>query len=1205
MPTTRADTRPRLFIAALCAVAALAAQPVPEPGAAQAPDSTARADSAAKTSRGADYFDVRSRRSSLSNVGGETVLELIDNVVVVHGDATLYADHGLSYSMRRITMLDGHVKVVQQGMTMTGDEGEYRETEDLAVLRRNVHIVDPQWQITCNEARYSRRTGQAWLIGKVVAWDSTSVLKADRLLYTRGSGRAEAFGNVELTSENQRIVVRGRHGIYHRDRGEGVIDREPVLISGPDDPEPVTVVADTMRVFPDSSRATAYYRVRIIQGNTVTQCDSAMVYDDHKRVELYGSPIAKQGNVTMKGERMVAYYNEEEVHRVEVKGNAEIVEAVRDSMVVGRDSRIRGNDMTLHLHGNGLDSLRVRGNASSEYFPDNPKKIEENSVRGDEMFFRFGRGAIDYVDVAGKADGIYRYIDLAENETGDSLRAVSDTTLSFVNFNERADKVAYAAEHVQYFAEKKQLVLQEKARVRYRDSELSGQQITYYYDLHILDADGSPELDEGGQKLLGQRMGYDMDSGTGLVTSGSTKYQQGFYSGENMAKVGENEMKVWNSWYTTCDLAKPHYHFSARTMKVYPDDKVFTGPIWLHIGETPVFALPFMANSISRGRKSGFLRPDFEFGITGSSGRFIRNVGYYWATNDYTDFTFVTDFNEDRSWRMHVQNRYALRYRLNGGVNFSYFRDLQDQSKEWTFDGSHNQNLGEKFTLDAQLRFVSSDQAPQSVNTIDNVNRYIDRAIRSTVSVRKSWDTVGFSASAARTQNLNIVDPRSTKLDMTLPDVSVSIPSRNLWFGSNSGSAQGFWETLLKSTRYSPSVSANRRVNEKLYERSDITTGRAALGFSSPQKVKFVTVSPTLNMNMVGTRTDFQRDAHEEYSSIGGVVDTTFVSAIDSLRTDSDFNWSMGANANTNFFGTFYPRIGRLRGIRHTLAPSVSYTYTPPRNERPRQQSVALGLRNAIDIKLATQDTTKTGEEGVQKLSGVVIWNLSTRYTPDVPREKAWANISSSFNTVVSGANLSLNHTVNPYRFDILNTSATATFSFRGSHPFGRSSKVEVRELNVVAAADSADSTRAEGTADFAAGGVQFVQTGDFAGERFSRGGELEMKEGRQPWSLNLGFSFSKGSTGNVSSTLRVGWDIKLTDNWRIDYSTIYDVERRQLNGQNFGISRDLHCWAMSFSRQQLGDEWQYYFRITLKAHPDLYGESGNRGVGSGLIGQF
>ena len=75
--------------------------------------------------------------------------------------------------------------------------------------------------------------------------------------------------------------------------------------------------------------------------------------------------------------------------------------------------------------------------------------------------------------------------------------------------------------------------------------------------------------------------------------------------------------------------------------------------------------------------------------------------------------------------------------------------------------------------------------------------------------------------------------------------------------------------------------------------------------------------------------------------------------------------------------------------------------------------------------------------------------------------------------------------------------------------------------------------------------------------------------------------------------------------NWRVDYSTIYDIEARVRSGQYIGITRDLHCWEIGFSRQQLGDEWEYYFRIALKAHPELYGESGDRGVGGGLMGRF
>ncbi len=1174
---------------------------------------------------GTEPYDVTADYSTVRNVGGETVIELSQNVRVVHGDVTVTGDHGTSYTEKRITTLRGHVRVTQETLVMTGEEGEYRQTEDLAIIRRNVHIVDRGRIIDCDEARYSRTTGQAWLIGHVVGRDSTSVLHTDRLLYDRITGRSEAFDNVEITSKSQGIVVRGHHGIFDRNRSEGLVDRDPVLVSGPDDPEPVTVVSDTMRVYPDSSRASAYYRVRIIKGNTVTQCDSAMVFDDQKRVELYGHPIAKQENVVMRGDRMVAYYNANEVYRVDVFGSALITETPKDTLITGRDSQIRGDEITLHLHGSGIDSLRVTGHAESEYYPSTPKKSEANSIRGDQMYFRFGKDAIDFVDVAGKADGIYRYLDLKTGETSDSLRALADTSYTYVPFATHSQRVAYSAERVQYIATKKQLLLNKSARVEYHDSELTGETIAYYYDLQVLDAAGSPVLNEEGQKLYGERMDYGMDSRTGLVTEGATRYEQGYYTGKTMAKVGENEMKVWNSWYTTCDLKQPHYHFAARTMKVYPNDKVFTGPIWLYIGQTPVFALPFMANSISHGRRSGFLRPDFEFGFTSNKGRYISGLGYYWATNDYTDFKFVSDFYEDSRWRLYVGNRYALRYKLSGNVDFSFVRQLSSSTNEWTFDSAHQQTLGPQFNLSASLRFVSSDNAPSTVNTIDNVNRYIDSSIRSNVAIGKSWGAKRLSLSASRTQNLNVVSPSATKLDMTLPNVTLSIPSTALDFGALQDS-KGFWAGLLKGTRISPSLSGNRQYTEKLYEKTDVTTGNAGLGLSSPQRLGFLTITPGVRASLVSSYTDFQQQAHTSITTSSGVPDTVMVPALHTTDTHSDFTWSMGASASTNFYGTFYPHIGKLRGLRHRVTPTASYSYSPERGMTPRQQSVSLGLQQSLDLKVATaspatgggtnnatagDDNTTAGadttaEENVRKLSSVVNWNLGTTYRPDVPVDRAWSNISSSFNTVIAGANLSLNHTIDAYSFNLLNTNAQASFSIRGSHPFGRSSTVEVKELNAAAAADTADSLH---TGSYNTGGVEFIQTtGSHQGETGGPG-SLSLKEGRQPWDLSLALTYSKGSTGLVSSTLRLGWDVKLTDNWSIQYSTIYDVQERILQGQNFTITRDLHCWAMSFSRQQLGDEWQYYFRISLKAHPELYGESGSRGVpgglGGGLIGQF
>ncbi len=842
-------------------------------------------------------YVVKGDGSRLMEVDGEMVLEFPNGIRIEHDDIVATALRGIHRDASMVTQLTGDVKIVQGTMTMWGDEGEYRRLDDLAIIRSNVRIVDEGWEVTCDEAQFIRSKESGWLIGNVVARDSTTTLYADSLFYDRNSEMTEAFGNVRVTNLDQGFAAEGEHGYYFRDSGYGVFDRNPHLIVEPDSDEPVTIDSDTMRVYPDEKHAIAYYRVKILKGNTVTQCDSAVLYDEYNRAELYGNPLARQGRATMKGQKMVLFYDEAEVNRIDIEGGAEMREEQADTLIVGRENWIRGDTISLYLHENGIDSIRVLNNAVSEYFPVTPNKAESNFVRGDSMFFQFEGDSLDFVRIEGNADGIYKYLDLSGSETSDSLRAVYDTTLTYVSFKDKAEKVVYSAASIEYRARSRDLMLSENARINYQGRVLTGEEITYFSSMQLVDARGEPKLVDQGQEFYGDRMVYDLEADAGLVNKGSTKFDPGYYDGENVAKVGDNEMKVWNSRYTTCELLHPHFHIKAKHMKVYPRDKAVSGSTILYIGETPIFYLPFIANSIRRGRRSGFLRPDFEFGITSQSGRYIRNVGYYWALNDYTDFKFLFDFNEDRQTRLFARNRYNVRYKFDGEVTGSFLRDLTDFTNQWEINARHNHNLGEKFSLRTSFRFLSDDDALKDINRIDNVENVIDREIRSTLVVAKSWDVVSLNLSADRMQKLNVTDPKVVRIRSTLPKLTLSIPQRDLYFGErNRDAARGFWEKLLTGVKYSPGFNAQRNTNEWEFVTSETITSRQSLNFQSPQKIGFLNLSPTLTSSNTWTRTVVDTTAYPFVDAFG---DTTFITNRVE-ETENEFRWGLGANASTN-----------------------------------------------------------------------------------------------------------------------------------------------------------------------------------------------------------------------------------------------------------------------------------------------------------------
>jgi hypothetical protein len=172
-----------------------------------------------------------------------------------------------------------------------------------------------------------------------------------------------------------------------------------------------------------------------------------------------------------------------------------------------------------------------------------------------------------------------------------------------------------------------------------------------------------------------------------------------------------------------------------------------------------------------------------------------------------------------------------------------------------------------------------------------------------------------------------------------------------------------------------------------------------------------------------------------------------------------------------------------------------------------------------------------------------------------------------------------------------MNTSLTSSVSLRGTHPFGRAEKAEERELNVAALADSLDQAAAEADA------AKKPPIEEPARQDVT---EPEKEKGL-PWDLSLAFSYSnsKGQP-DPQSTLNIGGSFTLTKGWTLTYRSNYNVIDREFLGDYFGVTRDLHCWEMSFGRQKLADEWEFYFKIFIKAHPEIYGEQGSRGLGGG-----
>jgi len=111
-------------------------------------------------------------------------------------------------------------------------------------------------------------------------------------------------------------------------------------------------------------------------------------------------------------------------------------------------------------------------------------------------------------------------------------------------------------------------------------------------------------------------------------------------------------------------------------------------------------------------------------------------------------------------------------------------------------------------------------------------------------------------------------------------------------------------------------------------------------------------------------------------------------------------------------------------------------------------------------------------------------------------------------------------------------------------------------------------------------------------------GGGDQTSPTANPWHVEAAYKYTKGFDGaedNYWFETTLGFN--LTRHWRVEYGGRFDLSGKETVYQEYSIYRDLHCWEAQFVRRYSGGSWEYYFRLNIKAHPEIYAERGLRAL--------
>ena len=1117
-----------------------------------------------------------------SAAAGENVYTAI-RPTVVHGTTTVTGDSALIYKNRELVLFRGNVRIVDGTTHMWGREASYDRKARLATLRGNVRIEEGTAKITGNEARFYRTENRSVITGNPRLEDSTRTLTAQEIDYDRANDIVTALGKVDAIDRAESTRVQAGRVKYDRRADYAWATENPVLVRQEKKGITTTVRGDTLEFDNPKRKAYAIGNVRVEREKLRATGTRAEFDRNEDKALLVGKPRAWDDQGVAYGDTIEIGFDDNALRQLRIHPHAVVEFTAKADSGRGERNIASGDTITVHFEKDEAREALMVGHAESRYWPSSADSAQggRNVSNGDSIRVFFDKGEPARATVRGASRGTYY------------LAAEGDTAK-----DKQGEFVRYEGNEIQYDIKKGVVDIVGNSDVTYREVHLTADNVTFDSNTDKMRAEGKPVLTDAGNRITGASMTYDLKSRQGTVFEGRTAYDRGFLSGERVRRVSDTELDVAHGTYSTCDLAEPHYHFESAKMKVILHDKVVARPVVFYIKKVPVLALPFYVFPIQTGRHSGFQLPQVEFGSASGGGKFVRNVGYYWAVNDFMDATGWFDYYQDDSWLLHGLYRYNRRYEYQGQVSASYQNQFSSGSNRWDLNARHFQTLGRNFTLTGEANLTNSSQYRRDINLGQNVFIRTQRNLRSQLSVQKGWSGASFSAALLQTEDLD-AEPGALKTDQQLPSVNLRLNARPIGRAPR-GQEPARWPAFA-STVYSTGLTAlyQRRQYEPrtIYEYDtlgvvvDSTTvdsldarGAALYNFTltDVRSLGFVKLAPRFNANAVY----YTRDQAGQLNQVGAT-------------------WGAGVSANTALTGTFRTSLGPLRALRHVVTPSAAFVYQPPNTSllyrtptgflAPRFAgvtgiSLAAAEIRRLDFSLRQDVHVKWGDpihpkvvNNLIQLENAISYNELAKRSGAKPLSDMTTNLRIK---PIDRSDFGFSFVHNPYDWRLLAFSASTGIAFQGQSPTGEETSIADQEPGTYAVRERSPLT------------------------------PVGMSPAGLPWSVfaSIGYQGSRARDGKGGYTawqsnarLNGGTAVNLTKNWRFEYNWQFDPRAGIMVSQFFTVKRDLHCWEMQFTRSLSGDVGdEYYFKINVKNLPEVYFEQGSRGLrGFGALQNF
>ncbi|MEI7422771.1 MAG: putative LPS assembly protein LptD [Prolixibacteraceae bacterium] len=781
---------------------------------------------------------------------------------------------------------------------------------------------------------------------------------------------------------------------------------------------------------------------------------------------------------------------------------------------------------------------------------------------------------------------------------------------------------------------KNKIFMYKNAKVKYKDIELTADYIELNRDSNLIHATGlrdstgtivgKPLFKQAQQEFQADELRYNFLTKKGIVYGVVTEQEGGYIQSGKTKLVNDSTYNMKDGKYTTCDAEHPHFYLQMTKAKVLSNKKIITGPAYLVVEDMPIYFLfiPFGFFPNSPKYSSGFLMPTYGDEI--NRGFFLRDMGYYWAANDYFDVALRADIFSKGSRGLKVHTNYRLRYKFSGGFDINFYKNvfgdkgLPDYKIQNDFAVTWNHSLDSKAspnqTFSASVNFSTSQYDQNNAYTTQN---YLTNTKQSSVSYTRRWENTPFTMSANFRHSQN---SRDTTINLSLPQMTFNVNRFNPFKSKNYSGKERWYQKIGMSYSFDMQNSINTK-EYKLFSSSLTHDWQNGIKHSIPvstsfKMLKFITVSPSVNYNE-RWYTQQIRKAYDPVRQAVFVSDTIF-------GFTRDYDYSVSVGASTKIYGNFMVRNPKsnIKQIRHVMTPSLSFSLQPDFSSpgygmygnieyydsqgRPvslrypyheggiygtagsgRSGSIGFNVNNNIEMKmLNTNDTLSKEKYKKVKLLDQLSFSTSYNLAAD---SLNLSNINVTARTKVAGIDVNMGAIMDPYAYE--NGHLVNVYQFARDRKLARltSANLSFGYAFKSKSKDDLKNQQPGGANAQKKPGEKPEDQKIIDAARKNYPDIPEYQDFSVPWDFRFDYSLRYSrpdpvTAPTINQTLDFNGNISLTKGWQIGFSSGLDVQKMEVSFTQFNLFRDLHCFQMSLNVVPFGYRQSYSFTIRATA---------------------